>query len=142
MAADTDGGARKHAILIVDDEPDVAREIADGLIDEGYQCVVLDSAQEALALITADENRFDVLVTDIRMPGMDGVTLVRRMMEATPPAHRPGIIMVTGHAVPEDIKTALPTASLQVLRKPFRWDEFLLCVQRAEARIPGGDPQA
>ena len=118
-------------ILIVDDEPDVAREIADGLIDEGYRCLVVDSALSALDLVTANPQRFGLVVTDIRMPGMDGVTLARRILEACGPGPRPGIVMVTGHAVPQEVATALPPCSVEVVRKPFRWEEFLAHVQRA-----------
>lgn len=118
-------------ILIVDDEPDVAREIADGLMDEGYHCVVVDSALNALDLVTAAPQRFGLIVTDIRMPGMDGVTLARRIIEACGAGPSPGIVMVTGHAVPQEVTTALPARSVEVVRKPFRWDEFVAHVHRA-----------
>jgi PleD family two-component response regulator len=56
-------------ILIVDDEHDVAREVADGLTEEGYVCAVAGSAAEAVTIVAAAEGNLRVIVSDVRMPG-------------------------------------------------------------------------
>jgi CheY-like chemotaxis protein len=136
MTAETDNAApgRRVEILIVDDEAEVAREIADGLSEEGHACSVVTSAAEAIDRVAAQPGRFGVVVTDIRMPGMDGVALARCLTAMTNWRNAPEFVMVTGHAVPAELAGALPGISLEVVRKPFRWTEFLEPVQRAHGR--------
>lgn len=137
--AGSDGAATE--ILILDDEVDVAQEIADGLRDEGYRCMLAARGEDALGLIDAQPGRFAVLVSDIRMPGLDGVGLARRLLDPGR-THRPGIVLMTGHAVPDEITTAFPAGAVQVIRKPFRWEEFLGSVATARDRAragPSGD---
>jgi CheY-like chemotaxis protein len=127
-------------ILILDDEFDVAQEIADGLRDEGYRCTVVQRAEHALRLIDSQPGRFVVLVSDIRMPGMDGLALARHLL-LPDRLLRPGHVLMTGHAVPEDVATAFPAGAVRVIRKPFRWEEFMSCVTAAQAqgRSSGSD---
>lgn len=121
-------------IIIVDDEAEVSQEIAAGLEEDGHVCVIAATALDAIARITAAPGDCGVLVTDIRMPGMDGVTLARRITDAVGEAARPEFVLVTGHAVPAELSAALPGMIIEVVRKPFRWAEFIGPVERALGR--------
>lgn len=121
-------------ILIVDDEADVAREIGEGLTEDGYRCAVAASAADAIDRIMASPRRYGVVVTDIKMPGMDGVALTRCLLGAMSAADCPEFVLVTGHAVPRELAAAFPGITIEVVRKPFRWAEFIAPVERAVAR--------
>ena len=121
-------------ILIVDDELDVAEEIADGLRADGYAVATAGDGLQALRLIEDAPGRFNVLITDIRMPGMDGITLARRLRALPDPGACPEIIFVTGHAVPSEIASIFTPAPIEVARKPFRWAELLGLISRALER--------
>lgn len=122
------------AILIVDDEEEVALEIADGLRSDGYLVEVVTSGRAALDRIELAPGRFSVVVTDIRMPGMDGVALARDILAMTDEARRPEVILVTGHGVPREIAQSLPSDRVSVVRKPFRWNELIEPLEAAHAR--------
>lgn len=123
------------AILVVDDEEEVALEIADGLRSDGYNVDVVTSARAALDRIHVTPGHFGVIVTDIRMPGMDGIALARDIL-AMPDAHnRPEVILVTGHGVPREIAQSLPSDRVFVVRKPFRWHELAVPLEQALARV-------
>jgi CheY-like chemotaxis protein len=121
-------------ILIVDDEIDVAEEIADGLRADGFAVATAGDGAQALQMIEAAPGRFTVLITDIRMPGMDGITLARRLRALPDASACPEIIFVTGHAVPSEIASAFTPPPIEVARKPFRWAELLTLVSRALER--------
>ena len=129
--------ARQRAVLVVDDEVEMAEEIADGLRAEGYEAEMVHGGEDALALVAADPHRFAVVVTDIRMPGMDGLTLARRLRQEAGASPVPQIVFITGHAVPSEIAPALAPMPVEVARKPFRWDELVTLIDRALERAEG-----
>ena len=107
---------RAFRLLLVDDEPEVLAVLAAGLRDRGHSVVAAGGGLEALGALSADP-AFDLLVTDLSMPGIDGLRLIedaRRM--------RPGLpaILVTGFvAEAEDaLEQAAETGPMAVLRKP------------------------
>lgn len=115
---------RPPAILVVDDEEEVALEIADGLRSDGHSVDVVTSARAALDRIRIAPGRFGVIITDIRMPGMDGIALARDILAMPDEHRRPEVILVTGHGVPREIAQSLPADRVFVVRKPFRWHEL------------------
>ncbi len=101
-------------ILVVDDDFEMAEMIVEELGDRGYSAVALRSG--AVAVERLQHEPFDVLVTDLRMPGMDGLSLLRASRALDP--SRPVIVM-TGHGA---IDTALETTNrgaFHYLTKPF-----------------------
>jgi two-component system C4-dicarboxylate transport response regulator DctD len=122
------------AILIVDDEEEVALEIADGLRSDGFTVEVVTSARAALDRVALAPGRFGVVVTDIRMPGMDGIALAGDILAIADDRRRPEVILVTGHGVPREIAQALPPDRVSVVRKPFRWHELMEPLEAAHAR--------
>lgn len=121
-------------ILIVDDEVEIAREIADGLAEDGYCCCIVASGADAIPCVAAHPGRYGVVVTDIRMPGMDGLSMARSLLGITTWRNAPEFVLVTGHAVPAELAAALPGIAVEVVRKPFRWSELVEPVERAYAR--------
>jgi DNA-binding NtrC family response regulator len=101
-------------ILVVDDEFEMATMIVDELRDQGYMAVALRSGCEAVERLTREP--FDALITDLRMPGVDGLRLLRASRTLDP--SRP-VILMTGHG---GIDTALEAAgqgAFHYINKPF-----------------------
>lgn len=117
-------------ILVVDDRLDMAEMIADDLRDRGYEGVAVSSGREALALLRSE--RFDVLVTDLRMPEFDGLQLLRASRDLDPT--RPVIVMTAYEALETAMK-ASEYGVCQYVTKPFRLDLLARLVEQAiEAR--------
>jgi DNA-binding NtrC family response regulator len=120
-------------ILIVDDEPKLARILA-GALEGVAGCEVAGDAKSALDLLSL--RRFDLVVTDLRMPGIDGMTLlreVRRRASATP------VILMTAFARAEDAVEAMKLGAQDYLVKPFDLDEFR---HKVSALLPPGSARA
>ena len=114
----------EQRILIVDDEPAVRESLAGSLEFEGYQ---VDSAAEGvLALERAAEEKFDLVVLDVLMPRMDGLTTCRRLRAqgATMP-----VLMLTARDMVGDRVTGLDAGADDYLVKPFELDELLARVR-------------
>jgi len=107
---------RRARVLVVDDEPKLGRVIARILAPE-HDVLVLTSAEEALDRISAGE-RFDLILCDLVMPGMDGVELYERV-GAIAPALVGRIVMMTGGAFTERTLAFLDRPSICRLDKPF-----------------------
>ncbi len=110
-------------VIIVDDEPDIAREIADGLSADGIEAQIAHSAEEALAHMRQAGGAVGVVVTDLKMPGLDGFGLIARLRE-DPTGEMPEILLMSGHASPDERRRAMQAGVSAVLRKPFAWAEF------------------
>jgi DNA-binding NtrC family response regulator len=116
-------------ILIVDDEEGLRRLLARVLGKEGFQAVAVGSGDEALAQIAAED--FDLVITDIQMPGMNGLELMRRLKEfdsALP------VIVMTAYGTVENAVEALRIGAYDYLTKPFETDELRLTVAKALER--------
>ncbi|MCJ7815167.1 MAG: sigma-54 dependent transcriptional regulator [Xanthomonadales bacterium] len=116
----------KGRILIVDDEEIVLRSCQRVLRGEEYE---IDTAGDGLsALGMVNENTYDVLILDIKMPRMDGIEVLRRVKEARPDID---VIMITGlHDIGTAVK-AMKLGALDYLPKPFEPDQLLMLVARA-----------
>jgi DNA-binding NtrC family response regulator len=125
-------------ILVVDDEFEMAAVLADELGDRGFSAVALQSGKEALERLQRET--FDAVVTDLRMPGFDGLRLVRRSRELDPT--RPVIVM-TGHGAIDSALEASRQGAYHYLTKPFspaylvKLIEQALADARAEKRTTG-----
>jgi DNA-binding NtrC family response regulator len=128
----------KGRILLVDDEEIVLRS-CQRILGGDYD---IDSARDGLeALGKVNENRYDLLILDIKMPKMDGIEVLRRVKEARPDID---VIMVTGlHEIGTAVK-AMKLGAFDYLPKPFEPDELELAVARAFDRraAQGGAPDA
>lgn len=126
--------------LVVDDEAVVLRQLVDGLELSGFRVRGVTSSAEALAALEADPT-IAVVVTDIRMPGLDGLALARRIMQDRDADCAVEVVVMTGHATIDDAAAAVRTRVCDFLRKPFRLAEarhaVKLALDRAESRRRG-----
>lgn len=115
-------------ILIVDDEPPIRALFADHL-RESFDCVTASSADEALALLAASP--FGLVISDMMMPGRNGVELLREITSKYPET---AVIMVSGMERPQRIRDALRLGAFDYLTKPCELDVLTLSVERALER--------
>jgi len=116
-------------VLVVDDKAEMADMIADDLCDRGYEGVSVSSGAEAVRLLRTQ--RFDVLVTDLRMPGMDGFALLKESQSLDP--SRPVILMTAFTAIDTAMR-AFEVGAYQYLMKPFRLDALAQVLEKALRR--------
>src|SRR6187399_2244152 len=116
----------KASLLLVDDDPDLLRLLTIRLKANGYDVTAVDSAQRALASISA--SRPDLVLTDLRMEGMDGMGLFREIQ-----ASYPGIpvIILTAHGTIPEAVAAVKHGIFGYLTKPYDAEELLQQIQRA-----------
>lgn len=117
-------------VLVIDDEEGMRVTLAANLELEGYEVVEAADGQRALEIVA--EQPFSLVITDIRMPGMSGVEVLRRLRRL-----RPGIvvIMMTGFALEDLVEEGILEGAYAVLKKPFSMDLAAEVVARAaEAR--------
>jgi DNA-binding NtrC family response regulator len=133
-------------VLVVDDEPAMRAAVGEVLGRGGFAVEAAATAEEALARL-GDAGRggpIDVLVTDLRMPGMSGLDLVRETRAAG--LDLP-VVMITAHGTVEDAVAAMKLGAFDFLTKPFSPGDLLHLVARAASeRAPrggaGGEPRA
>ncbi len=113
-------------ILVVDDEAINLEFLEEFLTHHGYEVRTAADGQSALQLI--NQEHFHVVLSDLKMPGIDGVELVRRLNELDPSAV--GIIF-TGYATIETAVEAIKAGAYDYVTKPFQVDEILIVLQRA-----------
>ncbi|HEY7185674.1 MAG TPA: sigma-54 dependent transcriptional regulator [Vicinamibacterales bacterium] len=118
-------GSPPH-LLFVDDEAPLRALMAERLKERGYQVEEADSGERALALL--DQFAFDVIITDLRLPGIDG----SRLIEAARDRY-PGIIaiVITGYGTLKDAVDAIKRGASDFIAKPFQFDELTHVLQKA-----------
>ncbi|MGB8380938.1 MAG: ATP-binding protein [Dermatophilaceae bacterium] len=125
-ARDPAGAAARHA-LVVEDSADLRAYLVTTLQDRGWWVTAVEQAEDAVGLSVAP----DVVITDVVLPGADGLTMVR-MLRAHPEFASTPIVVVSGRAAPGDITAGLDAGADDYLVKPFRTEELLA---RLEAHI-------
>jgi len=113
-------------VSIVDDDVSVRRSTRRLLHSAGLRAEAFASAEEFLISGRAEETA--CLILDLRMPGMNGLQLQRRLAEASNPVP---IVFVTAHSSPEEERQALQTGAIQFLQKPISKDVLLLAIRNA-----------
>jgi len=118
-------GIVEHKLLIVDDDLTVLELISTKLGAEGHQCKTVDNAEAALSMV--QEENFDVVITDLRLPGIDGFTLTEVLKAKHPTT---GIIVITGMADVEGAVRAMKAGADDYISKPFNLDHMAISVER------------
>jgi DNA-binding NtrC family response regulator len=116
-------------VLVVDDEP-LQREILKTILDdEGYETYTASSGEEALKI--AKKFQADVILTDLRMEGMDGIELIESVPRE---AFEPSMIIMTAHGTISSAVEAMKKGAFDYLTKPLDKDSLILTVRRAAER--------
>ena len=115
------GARAKVRVLVVEDEPTVARLIADVLHDEGFVVDVLLDGREALERVA--EETFDLVICDMKMPGLDGQHFFQSLAESGNPLQH-SFLFVTGDVIAPARQAFLERSGLPHLAKPFRMEEL------------------
>jgi two-component system response regulator HydG len=118
--------APERRVLVVDDDHALAETIAEGLSDRGFVAITAGSSAEAAKRL--GEEPFDALVTDLRMPGVDGLTLLsvaRRVAPGCP------VVMMTAYSAVDSAVESIRRGAYHYLTKPFKVDELALFLERA-----------
>lgn len=116
-------------ILIVDDEANARTALANLLADDGYATETAADGFKALPKL--DEQQPDVVLTDLRMPGMDGLELIRRARERDPDIE---VIVMTAHGAVETAVAAMQLGAANYLTKPINVPELGVVIERAIER--------
>ena len=104
-----------QSILVVDDEPDIRQVLQDVLEDEQYSVLTADSAEQARRLAAA--GNIDLILLDIWMPGIDGITLLKEWSSGNGPDVP--VIMISGHGNVETAVEAVRFGAYDFLEKPL-----------------------
>jgi len=112
-------------VLIVDDEPDMVENCV-RILEPGYECLAATDARRALTMLESE--RPDLLITDLKMPGADGMELLQRAhkLDAALP-----VIVITAFATVESAVAAVKQGAFDYLAKPFSVDQLRVAVDRA-----------
>ena len=114
-----------RSILIIDDEPLMRLSMLDGLKAEGYHVQEASNGEEGIKKITTGP--YDLVITDLRMPGSDGLEVVRVCKETSPETE---VIVITAHGSVDTAVQAMKLGAHDYVTKPFSMDELLLIVDR------------
>ncbi|MET1023220.1 MAG: response regulator [Pseudoxanthomonas sp.] len=117
----------KQRILLVDDNELIREMAADVLSDKGYEVAQASDAAEALAHLRASQ-RFDLLLSDVRMPGMSGRELADVALDLWPEL---AVIIMTGYAEEALRKPNFLAEGMRLLRKPFSLADLMRTVEDA-----------
>jgi DNA-binding NtrC family response regulator len=130
VTAESTAAGRDVRILLVEDEPNMARSLARILTRRGYAVAVATNGQEALTHLAAD--RFQAMITDLNMPVMDGMQLLRRLQPEGNVGERrlisPPAIVLTGHGSTQAAVEAMKLGAFDYLVKPCNPDELLMTI--------------
>ena len=112
-------GARPKRVLVVDDEPRIAKSLARMLQLQGYETTIAHDGLEAWEVFEKDELGFEMVITDIRMPRLDGVKLTKKVREHDREVR---VVLISGHGEAPNVEELSPAVFLP---KPFRRAELL-----------------
>lgn len=117
------------SILLVDDEPLILQCIGEALRDSGHTVQVSGDGVDALALVL--RRSFDLVICDVQLPSLDGLSVLKRAREEAPHTE---FLMITGRASVPDAVTAVRAGSLDYLPKPFGIEPLLAQVEEVKRR--------
>lgn len=112
-------------ILIIDDEPLMRMSIGDALREEGYYAAETALGKEGVEL--AKDGSFDVVITDLRLPDIDGLEVLKSCKKASPETF---VVLITAYGAVDTAVEAMKYGAYDYITKPFRMEELLLMVRR------------
>ena len=122
--------AKKISILIVDDEESVRDSLYNWFIEDGFRVEVAENAKRALIILESDQ--FDIILADIKMPGMDGLEMLRRIKSIKPESI---VIVMTAFATVDTAVKALKDGAYDYVTKPFDPDDLTHLIRNATKQV-------
>lgn len=122
------------SILLLDDEPIVGKRLKPALEKEGYTVEVFEDGRSALARL--GQQRFDIVVTDVRMDDVDGIQVLEAVQAMS---RRTKVILITGYATVELAREALAKGAYDFIAKPFKPNDLRVVIGKA-ARALAAEP--
>jgi DNA-binding NtrC family response regulator len=120
----------KTSILILDDEPIVSKRLQPALEKRGYE--VESFYESAQAMVRIRERSFDIVVTDLKMEGIDGMQFLAEVKKLSPSTE---VIVITGFATMDTAKESMRKGVFDFLAKPFKLGEIQEVIRKAEEHI-------
>lgn len=117
-------------LLIIDDEEGIRKVLTVSLASDGYDVLTAAGGEEAIAIFKRKSP--SIILTDIKMPGMDGIEVLKQIKELNPDAE---VIMITGHGDMDLAIEALKLDASDFLNKPIKDEALSVALNRAEQRI-------
>lgn len=127
------GSDEKTKILVLDDEPIVCKRLKPALEKKGYEVETFFRSIEALNRIR--ERNFDIVITDLKMEGLNGMEFLAEVKEHSPETE---VIVITGFATMEAAKESFQKGVFDFLAKPFKLGEIHEVVKKAETKLKKG----
>jgi DNA-binding NtrC family response regulator len=116
--------------MVLDDEPIVCKRLKPALEKQGYDVEAFTESTEAMERIRSTE--YDIIITDLKMKGVDGMQLLGEAKRRSPKTE---VIVITGFATMETAKESFQQGVFDFIAKPFKLREIQSVVGRAEAKI-------
>lgn len=117
----------KISILILDDEPIVGKRLKPSLEKKGYDVEIFTESSEAMKRIR--ERNFDIVITDLKMEGIDGMQFLTEVKKRSPNTE---VIVITGFATMDTAKESFQKGVFDFLAKPFKLGEIAEVVKKVE----------
>jgi DNA-binding NtrC family response regulator len=117
----------KTRILILDDEPIVCKRLKPAFQKAGYDVETFTDSASALSRV--EQASFDIVITDLKMEGVDGMRFLTRVKELSPDT---GVVVITGFATLDTAKESFRKGAFDFVAKPFKLSDILDTVRRIE----------
>jgi DNA-binding NtrC family response regulator len=117
-------------ILIVEDNNDLAEGIQWALEQEGLKVTAVSSGEEATSLI--QKNNFDLFLLDVKLPGMDGIAVLLKILDLDPEAK---VIIMTAYKIDSLLMEVQDRGAISILRKPFEVEKLLQLIAEIQKDI-------
>jgi DNA-binding NtrC family response regulator len=125
MTTETNTTEPRLRILILDDEPIVCKRLKPTFQKMGYEVETFTDSASALARL--HETTFNIVITDLKMEGADGMKVLTGAKESSPDTH---VIVITGFATLDTAKESYRKGAFDFVAKPFKLSDILDCVKR------------
>lgn len=119
-----------NTILVVDDDPDFRATLGEIVRSTGFKPTLASSGREALSLVST--NKFEIIILDMVMPGMDGLETLRELRRSAPQAK---VIMVTAFSTIENAVAAIKLGASEYIAKPFHVNDFVSLLRRTQQEV-------
>lgn len=119
-------------VLVVDDEPDVVDLLVEYFRTRGMRTASASDGAAAISALTRDRARFGLVVTDLQLPGPDGLAVLRAAREANPSCY---VVIVTGYASLDSAIQAVRLGAYDYLTKPFSLGQLDVLLARLQDRV-------